>query len=207
MPKSTIENWPLETYPWRTKLLTEGFQGKKAFDIHTNFFKAEVRNAEGGLDFKSFSPKDKEGNVIPELAQHRVGGVTTPMRPLPEDQDEKAPEWSGNRSRIWPEDLRLLEKELGGLPTHVLAGLWFRYDEKLKSWEPVDREKITYPPYFADVSERYFNSWRPAAYKDLVDPYAGQERPYTKIQKLELELRAKQAELDAKNSAVVIGTP
>jgi hypothetical protein len=221
MPKPIlVENWPMESYPWKTEGKRSDFGGKKVSDIYTNFFKAEVRNYDGTMSFHTFQARDGAGNIVTipmdgsEGVQNvpKVYGITTPIKPVPPKQNEADPEWNGNKSRIHPVDLREMEEKIGGKPTSVLAGLWFRWNEERKKWEPINYEKTTHPLYWADVTERYYESWRPEAYKEAFDPFENQKRPYTRIQEMkkeaaarEAELAAKIAELEAKKDAVTNG--
>lgn len=212
--KPSIETWPMGTYPWRTKEERTKFGGKVEFDIHTNFFKAEVRNYDGTMAFQTFKMKDERGNIVEVAGPPKEAGVKSVLNPIPPEMNEDATEWAGNKSRIWPVDLRAMEKALGGQPTSVLAGLWFKYIPETESWEAVDQDKVRYPLYWTDVSERYFNTWRPAAYQGFIDPYKNQKRPITRMmelqmanKKLEEDLLAKQRELEISLRKTAAATP
>lgn len=174
-----VENWDLTNYPWKTN------KG----DILTSFFKVVYENPDGSTGFHTY--KDDTGREVPYAL--RVGDVTTLPNPKPDKVREDSEEWHGMISRIKPEDLRRVEKEIGGKPSTVLAGLWHSLDAN-GEWIEVDREKVRYPLYWAKVTDRYYE-WRNEAYAGKSDPYKDQKRPYTKIQELEQKLASAAGEI------------
>ena len=181
-----VQDWPMSTYPMLSK----------AGDPFTSFFKMEILKYDGNTDFKTwhYKGKDEDGNTIEanlpyEPNQPRTAALTRVPKEKPLKVSEDDPEWYGMISKIPAEDLIRKEKELGGKPTMVKAGLWFGWENG--EWVKDDKEKIQSPRYWLDITERYY-VWREEAYADHNDPFKNQKRPYTRIQ--ELEMRLKEAE-------------
>jgi len=68
-------------------------------------------------------------------------------------------------------------------------------------WKEQDRKKEFVPKYWRDMTVQYYDEDRPKAYKNAVDPYAGQKKPTTRIQELteENELMRRSLEAEMKN--------
>jgi hypothetical protein len=108
-------------------------------------------------------------------------------------------------SSIAPEDLRMAEDKIGGLPALVQMALWYEPQFgpdgiKIIRWVALDRKKVLRPKYWRNVTEVYYSTWRPEAYKTEADPYQDMQRPRTRIEDLTKdadELKAVKAELEA----------
>jgi hypothetical protein len=185
-----VENWPMESYPWRPD-----WKGQKKGLIYTTHWKFEFRKKDGTMDFKMWEgvqeEVDESGKKVEVPVkvpyQAKVATVYRTAKPFVEPSDEGDREWMGFMSVIPPEDIRRAENEIGGKPTGVLAGLWHKWDGN--TWVELDMEKVRVPLYWLDVTDLYYKVMREDAYFNKFDPYKGQERPYTKIQELELKLR------------------
>ena len=207
-----VESWPMEGYPWRNR---DG-------DILTNFFKLEIHDADGRTAFHTYRAKTmtQDGEEREVMVEDKATGKKVPMdvayalrefgvttnRNLPAPGQRIDETWHGMRYRIPAVDLRTAEKEIGGKPTMVKVGLWHRYQDG--EWEAMDLEKLPYPPFWADITDRYYE-WRLKAYEGIRDPYASQQRPYTKMQVLrkehEDEVKRLKAELEALKKGVANG--
>jgi len=180
------ENWDLSQYPDR-----DARDDKAASDIYVFAY----LNPEGDVDFHRFkwTEKDRksgelvtfEKEVQPKI--HAITGGGTIKKKI--GGLEKLKTHIPMVSHPEPHDLRAAEKAIAGKPTIVRMGLWhmpkFSEDGEIIEWLAVDRKKLNRPIHWIDVTEEYYRSWRPEAYKNLPDPFKGQHRPYTRMQELE----------------------
>ncbi len=107
-------------------------------------------------------------------------------------------------SKIEPQDLKKAEIEIQGKPTVVLMGLFWQpvYDPdtlEIAEWVPQDRKKTIPPLFWRDVTEDYYQTWRPEAYKIGVDPFKGMQRPYTRLQEL---MQTGKVQIDEKDKEI-----
>src|SRR6185436_13042078 len=189
-----VNTWDMADYPD-----VDPRTGKPASD----WFKLAFLTANGDVAFKTYKFKNKDGVEVEakgdriEAAITGGGGVEKVVRGVKRIVDH-IPKVSFPA----PQDIRTAEKEIGCKPTVVRMGLWHTPvlddDGKVLNWEPVDRKKINSPIYWRDVTEEYYRDWRTQAYGAgiAVDPYKSQQRPYTRMQELELTSKAL---LDGKN--------
>src|SRR3990167_8490152 len=70
-------------------------------------------------------------------------------------------------------DILALEADIRCKPSQVLLGLYGKWDEKKIQWIEVGDQD---PSDFKDITDSYFKTYRPTAYKGQTDPY-GNERP------------------------------
>lgn len=183
---SRCENWDLSQYPDR-----DPRNNKPASDV----FVLAYLNPEGDVDFKRFrwEEKDKktrelvtfEKEVQPKITAITGGGTTKKKIGGLDKLKTHIP----MVSQPEPHDLRSAEKAIEGKPSIVRMGLWhmpkFDSEGTIIEWLAVDRKKLNRPIHWIDVTDEYYGSWRPAAYKDLPDPFKGQHRPFTRLQELE----------------------
>jgi len=100
-------------------------------------------------------------------------------------------------------DLIRAEQQIGGKPSIVLMGLTyepeFNEDGEILGWKQQDLKKSRQPKFWRDVTDLYYQHWRPKAYLKSVDPFKNQKRPFTKIQELREENAVITASLQKEN--------
>ena len=180
------ENWDLAQYPDR-----DPRDEKPASDQ----FVLAYLDADGNVDFHRFrwTEKDKKsGDMITfeKEVQPRVTAITgggTIKKKI--GGLDKLKTHIPMVSHLEPHDLRSAEKAIAGKPSIVRMGLWhiptFGEDGTIVEWLAIDRKKANKPLSWIDVTNEYYEKWRPAAYKDVPDPFKGQQRPFTRMQELE----------------------
>jgi hypothetical protein len=199
-----VEKWKMDGYPDR-----DDRDGEPASDR----FRLSYLMPNGDVGFKVLrwtepDPVTKQPVTVERRGDPRRfdvsggGGVEKVVRGV-----KKVVEMRPMVSMIAPQDIRVAEREIQGKPTIVRMGLWHRPEFSPEGeqigWVAVDRKKVNTPIYWRDVTDIYYEKWRPAAYKDVADPYKGQKRPYTRIQELELqaeELRKQAETLELQNA-------
>jgi hypothetical protein len=106
-------------------------------------------------------------------------------------------------SKIAVVDILRAEKEIAGKPSIVQMGLFYEpvFDDEGRQvdWKEQDRKKEFVPKYWRDMTVQYYDEDRPKAYKNAVDPYAGQKKPTTRIQELTEENELMRKKLEAEN--------
>jgi hypothetical protein len=173
-----VSDWPMDSYPFRHPVSLEPV---------TSIFKVFVQDYDGRVEIRkqTFKDKDGNGNVVDKTVslQPKQEFLTTGQGVPKKGMDLE--EYWGMKDCIPAEDLRLMEERLGGKPSLVMMGLWAEW--KGDRWVKTDMKKVASPLYYVDVTDKYYEKWRPAAYKSDHDPYEGQHRPYTRLQELALE--------------------
>jgi hypothetical protein len=174
-----VQEWDLGGYPDRD------VRTKRA---GSDFYKLSFLNYNGNVEIKRVPVMVKENGVMVE--REDSGGPRTWAVTGGGSHGTKNIQFV---SEIYPADIRRAEEEIGGKPSIVLMGLWYHpeysVEGKIVKWVGVDRRKASVPPYFRDVTNEYYEIWRPKAYgESYPDPYVDQKRPITRFQEMNSEL-------------------
>ena len=183
------ESWPLGSYP-----LKDPSSGKAV----SSHFKMAVLDDSGRVVFHKVRDfvSDEEGKKVEiEKQVHERIAIVSRLKSMPRKGMDPE-EHSGMVDKIPGADIRMAEEKIGCKPHIVLMGLYGMWNG-LK-WVMQDPMKTRLPLYWVDVTEAYYKEWRELAYEGMDDPFAGQLRPYSRVQKLEKDLAESEAKLAAK---------
>ena len=106
--------------------------------------------------------------------------------PITGQYERQALTYSQNKTRILETDIRNWEAEIGVRPSMVQRELNYVVDPKKKLWVEIQGSKLS-PDCYEDCTDDYNNHWRPDAYRNSEDPYAGSRQP-KKIDVMEFRL-------------------
>lgn len=207
-----VQDWDLSTYPEEGRDPRDGKVG-------STWYKLQYLTKDGMVDQKTFKQTqpmnilNAQGVVetVQQVVERKGGRRECAITGGIGSSGAKKDLQGFPTSKIEPVDLKKAEQEIQGKPTLVLMGLFWkpRFDEdgQLLEWVPQDRKKTIMPLFWRDVTEDYYQIWRPEAYKTGVgvDPFKNMQRPYTRLQEInqtahsrEQELLDKIAELEKK---------
>jgi len=188
-----VQGWPMERYPFK-----HPGTGKPI----SNYWKLVVKRPDGTHDFKiwtgtRYNEKTKQDEVV-TLPTHAKVRMITSLAGVPrKDADPFEESGMTMTDGISPDEVRRAEEWIEGKPSLVTMGLWAKWENG--KWELTDRKKVSCPLYWLDVTDKYFDEWRPKAYdNEFPDPYVNQKRPYTRIEELQL----KEKEIEKENAAL-----
>ncbi len=200
--KKDVREWDLSSYPEKDP--RDGMAGSRWWRftvLESDGRTAHKRVVETVTNDKGEPMRDDDGKVMKreKIGGPRMWAVTGGIGA----EGFKKGLQGHPASKIAVVDILRAEKEISGKPSIVQMGLFYEpvFDDEGRQvdWKEQDRKKEFVPKYWRDMTVQYYDEDRPKAYKNAVDPYAGQKKPTTRIQELTEENELMRKKLEAEN--------
>lgn len=194
-----------------TLVMTDDVQ---SWDL-TDYPMKDPRNQKAGSTYFKFHVLDKNGRMEHKIVRAKMRDAAGNEIQVDQDMGPKSWGVTGGigdddgyqgqpQSFVAEVDLRRAEKEVGGKPSEVLMGLFFHpeinEEGQVVQWLEQDRKKEFIPKWWRNVTDQYYDEWRPKAYAKVMDPFKGQHRPYTKLQEMAQENKSLREKLEKENA-------